>query len=196
MNLRKSLIFLSLLLFVSCQKGKKTSEIKEDSKIENESQVANTESNSKINKNSNLDNNGQIFRDITQLEKYKGFTKILGSVLDGTDKAIAYIQKDSLQVLVLEQIIRDNPSKVKYKILDEVRLIADRSKLFSEPTTCKIIDGPDEKFVYGIAIDQDKEFFDINHLIKVWVVNLKEGRFKEIEAAKVECYNHWFGYKG
>lgn len=161
MNLRKSLIFLSLLLFVGCQKGKKTSEIKEDSKIENESQVANTESNSKTNKNSNLDNNGQIFRDITQLEKYKGFTKILGSVLDGTDKAIA-----------------------------------DRSKLFSEPTTCKIIDGPDEKFVYGIAIDQDKEFFDNNHLIKVWVVNLKEGRFKEIEAAKVECYNHWFGYEG
>lgn len=135
-----------------------------------------------------------IYREITEVEKYKGFTKVVGMVLDGTDYALSYIRKDSVHVLVLQQIIRDNPSKVNYRILDEVRLIANPSKLFSEPTECKLINKPDENFVFGFARDQDKEYFDIDHILKVWKVNLHEKKFREIDPEKVECYNPWFNY--
>lgn len=137
-----------------------------------------------------------VYRKITELDKYKSFTAIVGMVLDGTDKSLSYIQRDSLQVLVLEQIIRDNPSKVKYKILDEVQFVADKSKLFSEPADCELTDNPDEKFIFGIVNDQDKEFFDKDHILKVWRVNLVENKFEEIDPERVKCLNQWFGYDG
>ncbi|MDZ4146720.1 MAG: hypothetical protein U1C58_00400 [Flavobacteriaceae bacterium] len=176
----RNLIAISIIILtLSCKESKKqpVSETNKKSEIlliENEDQT--------------------VYRKITELDKYKGFTEIVGMVLDGTDKALSYLQKDSLQVLVLEQIIRDNPSKVNFKILDEVQLIADKSKLFSEPTDCKMADKSNEKFIFGIAKNQDKEYFDKDHILKVWKIDLTENKFIEIESEKVKCFNHWFGY--
>ena len=179
----------------SCQKGKKTSDIKTDSKIELENKVSTAESDSD-NLKPKTSSENSVYRKITDLDKYNGFTEIVGMVLDGTEKSLSYIQKDSLQVLVLEQIIRDNSSKVNFKILDEVQLIADKSKLFSEPTDCELTENPNEKFIFGIVNDQDKEFFDNDHILKVWKVNLVENKFEEIDQKKVKCVNQWFGYDG
>ena len=114
MKIEKSIIILVLTLTFSCQKGKKTSDIKTDSKIELENEVSTAESDSdNLKPRTNPENS--VYRKITDLDKYNGFTEIVGMVLDGTEKSLSYIQKDSLQVLVLEQIIRDNSSKVNFK---------------------------------------------------------------------------------
>jgi len=192
MKTEKIIIILVLILTFSCQKKKKTTEINADSKIELKNEKSNTESDFDISTNSqNL-----TFRNITELNKYEGFTEIVGMVLDGTDKALAYIQKDSLQVLVLEQIIKDNSPKAKFKILDEVQIIADKTKLFSEPADCELIDNPEEKFIFGIINDQEKEYFDQDHILKVWKVDLTDNKFKEINKVKVKCINQWYGYDG
>ncbi len=192
MKTEKIIIILILILTFSCQKKKKTAEINADSEIELTNEKSNTESEYDTNVNSqNL-----TFRNITELNKYDGFTEVVGMVLDGTDKALAYIQKDSLQVLVLEQIIKDNSPKAKFKILDEVQIIADKSKLFSEPADCEITEEPKEKFIFGIVNDQDKEYFEQDHILKVWKVDLTENKFKEIDKEKVKCFNQWFGYDG
>jgi hypothetical protein len=193
MKTEKIIILLVLILTFGCQKGKKTSEIQTDSKIEVENTISTTKPDSD-NLKPKINSENSTYRKITDLDKYNGFSEIVGMVLDGTEKALSYIQKDSLQVLVLEQIIRDNSSKVNFKILDEVEIIADKSKLFSEPTDCKLTDKTDEKFIFGIAKNQDKEYFDKDHILKVWKIDLTENKFIEIESEKVKCFNHWFGY--
>jgi len=179
MILRNFIVILVLTLSFGCNLKKKEKdviiELKNDVSLKEE----------------NTDN---IYREITDLEKYAGFTKIVGMVLDGTENALVYLQKDSLQVLVLEQIIKDNPSKVNYKILDEVRLITKKSILFSETTSCDLIENMSERFIFGIAKDQDKEYFDKDHLLGVWKINLSEKKFEPIESERVKCHNHWFGY--
>ena len=195
MKIEKNIIILVLILTFSCQKEKKTSDIKTDSKIELENKVSTAESeydNLKLKTSSE----NSIYRKITDLDKYNGFTEIVGMVLDGTDKALSYIQKDSLQVLVLEQIIKDKSPKSKFKILDKVQIIADKTKLFSEPADCELIDNPEEKFIFGIINDQEKEYFDQDHILKVWKVDLTNNKFKEIDKEKVKCFNHWYGYDG
>ncbi|WP_179336282.1 hypothetical protein [Winogradskyella costae] len=194
MKTEKIIIILILTLIFSCQNEKKKSEIITDSKIELGKNISKAES--KLDSNLNAKNSSEnlTFRKITELDKYKEFTEIVGMVLDGTDKALSYIQKDSIQVLILEQVIRDNTSKVKFEILDEVQLVADKSKLFSEPTDCKLTEEPDERFIFGIAKYQEKEYFDKDHILKVWKIDLTDNKFKEIKPEKVKCFNHWFGY--
>jgi hypothetical protein len=196
MKTAKFIFILVLILTFSCQKEKKTTETTPDSKTELKPQDSNVESGFDTNLTSKVNSENLTYRKITELIKYKGFTKIVGMVLDGTDKALAYIQKDSLQVLVLEQIIRDNSNQVKYEILDEVLIITDKTKLFSEPAHCELIDNPEEKFIFGIINNQEKEYFDNDHILKVWKVDLTDNKFREINKEKVKCFNHWFEYDG
>ena len=196
MKLKNIIQILLLILALGCIEKKEKTLVESQSKIDvkqkAESKLNESETEDEVELNIKLSDT--TFRKITDLEKYKGFFKVVGMVLDGTDRTLVYLQKDSLQVLVLEQIIRNNTPKVKFRILDEVEIVADKSILFSEPTDCKLIDDPNKKFIFGLAKSQDKEFFDNDHILKVWEVDLTKDKFKEIESIKVKCFNHWFGY--
>ena len=194
MKTAKTIIFLILILTFSCQKGKKTSKIKTESKIESEKEKSNSEFNSDGNSNSKNDSKNVTFRNITDLKKYNGFEKVSAQVLGNTNKALVYIQKDSLKVLILEKIIKNSSPKPNYSILDEVNLIFKNSEQYIALTQCDLIENSNEKMVFSLVENEDVEFFD--KVLKTWFIDLKENKFKEIETEKVKCVNEWFGYDG
>ncbi len=188
-----SIIFLFILLILGC-KEKKTAPVP---KVEPEVEIVSPVTEVKEPKKPEIEiQNSKVYQKITDLQKYKDFNQLVGMVLEGTDKALVYLQKDSIQVLVLEQMIRNSTAKPSFSILDEVTVIADSSTLFSELAACKLINNPNDRFIFGIAKDQDKKYFDTDHLLKVWEVDLSVNAFKEIESEKVTCLNQWFGYDG
>ncbi|MDA9070986.1 hypothetical protein N9K09_02505 [Flavobacteriaceae bacterium] len=196
MRTEKIIIILVLILTFSCQKEKKESESKTDSKIELEKEKSETEfkSVSDTNPISKNDSENVTFRNITDLEKYNGFEKVSAQVLGNSDKALVYIQKDSLKVLILEKIIKNSSPKPNYSILDEVNLIFKNSDQYVALTQCELIENPNERMVFSLVENEDVEFFD--KILKTWFIDLKENKFKEIESKKVKCENEWFGYDG
>ncbi|MDG4717229.1 hypothetical protein [Winogradskyella marincola] len=194
MKTTKSIIILVLFLTLSCQQEKKSSERNTDSKIELGKNNSEAEPKSDNNSISKTNSENAIFRDITELEKYNGFKKISGQVLGNSDKALVYIQKDSLKVLILEKIIKNSSPKPNYSILDEVSLTFENSDQYIALTHCELIENPDEKIIFSLVENDEVEYFD--KILKTWVIDLNENKFKEIETDKVKCLNEWFGYDG
>jgi hypothetical protein len=192
--LEQIIIILVLILTFSCQKGKKTSEKKTDSKIELKNQIIETESNSENNENLKNQSESVTFRNITELEKYKGFEKVSGEVLSRSDKALVYIQKDSLKVLILEKIIQNSSPKPNYSILDEVTFISENSENYIALTSCELIENSENKIIFSLVEDEDVEYF--KKVLKSWVIDLEKEVFKEIESKKVKCNNIHYGYDG
>ncbi|MGG8496591.1 hypothetical protein ACQY1Q_09255 [Tenacibaculum sp. TC6] len=181
MKTKMELLLIALYILISCNKVKDKPEV-----------IEVTPATPKQEKVDQL-----VYQDITDLNEYKGFTKVLGMILDGTDKALVYIQKDNLQVLVLEQIIETDTSMPNFKILDKVEVTADSSKLFSELSECELInEGNNGEFIFGLVNNQEKEYFDTDHILNVWKIDLKNNKFKEIPSKEVKCLNQWFGYDG
>ena len=178
----------------SCQKGKKTSETKTDSKIELKNQNSDTESNSENNENLKTHSESVTFRNITELEKYKGFEKVSGEVLSRSDKALVYIQKDSLKVLILERIIKNSSPKPNYSILDEVSFISKNSEKYIALTSCELIENSQNEVIFSLVEDEDVEYFKT--ILKSWVIDLEKEVFKEIKSKKVKCNNIHYGYDG
>jgi hypothetical protein len=194
MKIEKIIIILVLILTFSCQKGKKTSETKTDSKIELKNQNSHTESNSENNEDLINHSESLTFRNITELEKYKGFEKVSGEVLSRTDKALVYIQKDSLKVLVLERIIKNSSPKPNYSILDEVTFISKNSENYIALTSCELIENSQNEIIFSLVEDEDVEYFKT--ILKSWVIDLEKEVFKEIESKEVKCNNIHYGYDG
>lgn len=138
----------------------------------------------------------RVYQKITDLEEYKDFTQVSSQLLEETDKVLTLLQKGSIQVLALEQVIKTNSGKPNYTLLREVRISADKTVIFSEPVACEYARRPDIKFIFGIAKKQDKKYFDPDHIIKVWEVDVEKNTFRELEPRAVKCLNHWYGYEG
>ena len=194
MKIEKIIIILVLILTFSCLKGKKPSETKTDSKIELENQNSDTESNSENNENIKPHSESVTFRNITDLEKYKGFEKVSGEVLSRSDKALVYIQKDSLKVLILERIIKNSSPKPNYSILDEVTFISKNSENYIALTSCELIENSQNEIIFSLVEDEDVEYFKT--ILKSWVIDLDKEVFKEIESKDVKCNNIHYGYDG
>ncbi|MEH1009490.1 hypothetical protein VDP25_17260 [Winogradskyella sp. ECml5-4] len=194
MKSAKTIIILVLILTFSCQEGKKTSEIKSDSKIELEKEKSNSELNSDRNQNSKNDSENVTFRNITDLKKYNGFEKLSAQVLGNSNKALVYIQKDSLKVLILEKIIKNSSPKPNYSILDEVSLTFKNKDQYIALTQCDLIENSDDKIIFSLVENEEVEYFE--KILKTWIIDLNENKFKEIETTKVKCVNEWFGYDG
>jgi hypothetical protein len=192
MKIEKIITILVLILTFSCQNGKKTSETKTDSKIE--LQNSKTVSNPETNENIKNQSESVTFRNITKLEKYKGFEKVSGEVLSSSDKALVYIQKDSLKVLILERIIKNSSPKPNYSILDEVTFISENSENYIALTSCELIEKSENEIIFSLVEDEDVEYF--KKVLKSWVIDLEKEVFKEIESKKVKCYNIHYGYDG
>jgi hypothetical protein len=107
---------------------------------------------------------------------------------------LVYIQKDSLKVLILEKIIKNSSPKPSYSILDEVSFIFENSDQYIALTHCELIENPDDKIIFSLVKNEEVEYF--NKILKTWIINLNENKFKEIETGKVKCINEWFGYDG
>jgi len=194
MKSAKTIIILVLILTFSCQKRKKTSEIKSDSKIELEKEKSNSELNSDRNQNSKNESENVTFRNITDLKKYNGFEKLSAQVLGNSNKALVYIQKDSLKVLILEKIIKNSSPKPNYSILDEVSLTFKNEDQYIALTQCDLIENSDDKIIFSLVENEEVEYFE--KILKTWIIDLNENKFKEIETTKVKCVNEWFGYDG
>ena len=188
MKKEKLTLILLLILIFGCQEVKNSSESKSSEKKE----IFKTHTDST--KNLIINSEKNIYRNITELEKYKGFEQVSAQVLGSSNKALVYIQKDSLKVLILEKIIKNSSPKPNYSILDEVNLIFINSEQYIALTHCDLIENPDEKMVFSLVVDEDVEYFD--KVLKSWNIDLKENKFKEIETKKVKCLNEWFGYDG
>ena len=182
MRTEKINIILILILTFSCQNGKKDSQIKTDTNIEIPIKIDTKKGEKKI------------FREVTELEKYKDFEELSGQMLGDTDMSLAYIQKDSLKVLLLEKVIMDSNGKANFMILDEVKLVFKTSDQHIALTQCDLIENLDNKMVFSLVENEEVEFFD--KILKTWIIDLKENKFKEIETKKVKCVNEWFGYDG
>ncbi|GLU43602.1 hypothetical protein [Allomuricauda sp. NBRC 101325] len=190
----KIIIILVLFLTFSCQQEKKPLERNADSKIELDKNNSETKPKSDTNSISKKNSENAIFRDIPELEKYYGFEKISGQVLGNSDKALVFIQKDSLKVLILEKIIKNSSPKPNYSILDEVSLIFKNSDQYISLTQCDLIENPDDKIIFSLVENEEVEYFD--KILKTWIIDLNENKFKEIETDKVKCLNEWFGFDG
>ncbi|SEC78051.1 hypothetical protein SAMN04489761_3558 [Tenacibaculum sp. MAR_2009_124] len=169
MKTENIIIILVLILTFSCQKGKKKSESKTDSKIELEKENSEKKFNSDTKPISKNDSENVTFRNITDLEKYNGFEKVSAQVLGNSDKALVYIQKDSLKVLILEKIIKTSSPKPNYSILDEVNLIFKNSDQYVALTQCELIENPNERMVFSLVENEDVEFFD--KILKTWFID-------------------------
>ena len=192
----KTIIIIFLILTFSCQKGKKTLEIKSDSKIELEKEKSNSKLKLKSNRNQNskIDSKNVTFRNITDLKKYNGFEKVSAQVLGNSNKALVYIQKDSLKVLILEKIIKNSSPKPNYSILDEVSLTFENADQYIALTQCDFTENSDDKIIFSLVENEEVEYFE--KILKTWIIDLNENKFKEIETTKVKCANEWFGYDG
>ncbi|CAM1344181.1 hypothetical protein [Tenacibaculum amylolyticum] len=192
MKFEKIITILFLILAFSCQNGKKKSETKTDSRteLENSKTISNPENNENIKKQSE----SITFRNITKLEKYKGFEKVSGEVLSRSDKALVYIQKDSLKVLILERIIKNSSPKPNYSILDEVIFISKTPKNHIALTSCELIEKSENEIIFSLVEDENVEYF--KKVLKSWVIDLEKEVFREIESKKVKCYNIHYGYDG
>ncbi len=168
-----------LILIIGCEQKRNNPIVKPDSKVEI------TEKKAKVD---------LIFRDIIELEEYKGFEKMSGQVLSGTDLVLEYIQKDSLKVLILEKIVKNSTPKPNYSVLDKVSFISENSDQYIALTRCDFIENSDEKIIFSLVKDEDTEYFD--KILKTWIIDLNENKFKEIETEKVKCFNEWYGYDG
>ncbi len=136
----------------------------------------------------------EIYRDITELEAYKDFTMVSGEVLPDSDKALTYIQKDSIHVLILEEVIQTNTSKVNYSILDEVVFVTEIDKSEVNLTSCELKENHQDELVYSFIIEGEDE--DFANILKSWQIDLTKNVFQKIESEKVQCYNVHSGYDG
>tara|TARA_R110002051_G_scaffold280730_1_gene342383 strand:- start:754 stop:1314 length:561 start_codon:yes stop_codon:yes gene_type:complete len=186
MKIGKIITILVLILTFSCQNTKKDSVIETDPNIEINKDIPKTVDTKKGEKD--------VFRKITELEKYKEFEELSGQILGDTDLALAYIQKDSLKVLLLEKVIMDSNGKANFMILDKVNLVVKTSDQYIALTQCDLIQNPDDKMIFSLVEHEEVEFFD--KILKTWIIDLNENKFKEIETIKVKCLNEWFGYDG
>lgn len=136
----------------------------------------------------------KIYRDITELEAYKDFTIVSGEVLSNADKALTYVQKDSIYVLILEQIIKTNTSKVNYSMLDEVVFVAEIDKTEVNMTSCELKENHQNELIYSFIVEGEDE--DFANVLKSWIIDLEKNEFQEIKSEKVQCYNVASGYDG
>ena len=205
-TVKLTIILLSILIF-SCQKNSKKSEIlntetnslstlNDSSEIKIKKEIKKIETDTVSNLNHSSENT--IYRNITELKKYNGFEKVSGQVLGNSNKALVYIQKDSLKVLVLEEIIKNSSNEVNYSILDEVHLIfksESSDQYIIALTECDLIENPDDEMIFSLVENnEDNEVSD--KVLKTWIIDLNQGEFKEIKTEKVKCIDIWFGYDG
>lgn len=188
MKTKKIILTLILISILSCQNGKKDSE----TKVELKNQKLEIKSNN--DSSENIDFKNVVFRNITELEKYKGFEKISAEVLSRSDKALVYLQKDSLKVLVLERIIKNSSPRPNYMILDEVTFISNSSEEYLALTSCELTQNPKSEIIFSLVKDEDVEYFE--KIFKSWVIDLEKEVFREIESKEVKCYNIHYGYDG
>lgn len=140
----------------------------------------------------------KVYRNLTDLKKYNGFEKISGQILGDSNSGItlAYIKKDSLNVLVLEEIIRTNSNKVNYSILDEVHLIFKSSdQSYVALTECDLLENPDDRIIFSL-VENNKDNDISDKILKAWFIDLNENKFERIESTKIKCIDKWFGYDG
>jgi len=213
MKTQKILIILILVFTFSCQKKKdsenKTEEKKrvqkteiiathlkeKESEIRKESQKSETTSNT-----SDLIQSSEqkVYRNLTDLKKYDGFEQVSGQIIGDSNSgiALAYIKKDSINVLVLEEIIKTNSGKVNYSILDEVHLIFKNSdQSMVALTECNLLENTSDRLIFSLV--ENNENNDISDkILKAWLINLIEDKFEKIEPTKIKCIDRWYGYDG
>ena len=169
MKNEKIIIILILLVSFSCQNNRKT---KPDSTPKIEKISSNSESSTEtiIEEKNNIN---PVFRNITDLEKYKGFKKVSAQVVGDSNKALVYIEKDSLKVLVLEKIIKTSSPRPNYMVLDEVSLVFENSnsKQYIALVQCELIENSLEKNIFSLVENEEVEFF--NNILKSWIIDLK-----------------------
>ncbi|TDY14183.1 hypothetical protein [Meridianimaribacter flavus] len=190
----KSILVLILFLTFSCQQEKKSQERNTDSKIELDKNNSETEPKSDNNSTSKKNSENVTFRNITELEKYKEFEKVSGEVLDRSDKALVYLQKGNIKVLILKKIIKNSSTRPNYSILDEVTFTSKNSENYIALTSCKLIKNSKKEIIFSLVEDEDVEYY--KKILKSWVIDLEKEVFKEIKSEEVECYNVHFGYDG
>ncbi|WP_298424511.1 hypothetical protein [uncultured Kordia sp.] len=136
----------------------------------------------------------EIYRDITELDAYIGFKLQSGQVLSNSDKALTYIQKDSINVLILEQIIRTDASKANFSILDTVVFINKDAATEIALTSCKLTENHKNELIFSFIKNENTDSYAT--ILKSWIISVSKNVFQKIESKKVTCYNEHYGYDG
>ena len=174
----RSFIFPLLFIIICCQEAPE--------QIQHPKKKESSEGSDKLSKS---------FQEILDLEAYQSFKKVYGQALGNTDLALTYLQKDSLKVLVLEEIIgRSADGKAYFIILEEVRYIHENSKDYIPLCHCDFKDKKENSFIISLVKDEESEYY--KNILKTWMINPKTKSFEEIDPVNVRCLNEWFGYDG
>ena len=193
-NFMKTLYFIPIIIFLSCNSTTSHSEIVESS-----------DSIKKMSKDTitfgNITNplHNKIYRNVDELLgiKYEGTPS--GAMLQGDnirkDKefGISQIAINNRNIITFEEIIReDGNPKPKYLVLDTINVDNLKKSEFITYCNCRQDSVVDSEIIALIESEEDTEYY--YKIIKAWRANTKTGKIIIIKNTKgINCINDGYG---
>ena len=130
---------------------------------------------------------GSVYRDITELNEFKGYKQLEGILIQPieTHYALAEIAKGKHTIILFDKVLAvPNSKKVQYQILDTVTVGEIGSGKIIMMTSCRI-NKKDDCEIIGLVKNAGKETY--YSLLKAWRANRKTNKFEKIPVKGISC---------
>ncbi|MBL7935271.1 MAG: hypothetical protein JNM51_05615 [Bacteroidia bacterium] len=190
----KTLYFIPIIIFLSCNSTTSHSEI-----VESSNNIKDISKDTITFGNITNPLHNKIYRNVDELLgiKYEGTPS--GAMIQGNnirkDKefGISHITLDKRNIITFEEIIRENGNpKPKYLVLDTINVDNLNKSEFITYCNCRRDSIDDSEIIALVEFEEDTEYY--HKIIKAWRADTKTGKITIIKNTKgINCINEGYG---
>lgn len=137
---------------------------------------------------------GKEYRTLTDLESYKGFEELGGSMiesLNNIDYGFSHLKKDSIDLIAFEKILKQKTGKAKYLLIDILEIKGLKKNQYICYGQCRLNEKLDSEIIAVYDYEEDVEYY--KNVVIAWRANRKNGHIESIDLRGIDCINEGYG---